>query len=992
MKKISYFSFLPKHSIYANANFKYQSSVNTPKNSSKKLSNFFSANKEEELELIKKKFLNKSKNSESTSSFTIIKSPLNKLYIDQNKIKTPLRKQLILSINSSSLTKSKEKNISYFNYYGNINHNNNNNNNIRSRASNLFHKCLTKTNSNLNENTKSWIFLNNNKSYKKRSNYTNFTTRTNSIEKKKLITNKIIQFDKIKQNSNYEILNSLNHIKQIKNNSLSNSNILIPCFSNSKFNIKILSCYLKRNKFKNKNSSMTKNNIVKYNNYDLIHKNKKSRYCKSNKHTPSNSILKLKTVNSRINKFFNNLNFQKEKNNSCDIKPKKNFTKLQIKNKSDLKFFEKIVNNLNISSNNKRKKISQSQKNILKNNIKFNTNNCIKYPLSDNNNYKKNNENEEKKKKRKNLEIQLIKNLIKTEDKKIRKKVKNVKKNIKEEKKNSTEIKITSNSKLSNSTLSSSTRDSYYYLSLSMKLSKYIKTYYLQNKKYPNTNLSFYKYGRLIGQGAFGKVNLGLNVLTGKIVAIKSFNKENLKRNNAENQNKILYETNLMKELNHKNITKILELFETEEYILIIMEYINGGNLFSFVKKRRKISEKTSKFLFKQIIEGIQYIHSKNIVHRDIKLENILIDIKNNIKICDFGISKILQNKNQKLYDKCGTLMYMAPEIFLNKNKGFEPFPLDLWSCGICLYIMLSGTIPFQIKINNQLNNDYSDTFNNEVDAQILKYNIIHNEPKSIDNISIEAIDLIMGLLNKDPLKRYTINQVLNHPWLKNDNLFNYKYNLFTKAEMIMLSKTYIDYRFAKIEDIKETFSISNLKNDNLNNKEIKNNILTKSNILTPYNTNNNNNNTFEEDKIPFNLNINKEYKVKIENGIIIFGNKVKEFNLSYELNNNGELDNGIIINTKSDNNSTFSNNLFNNEQSAYYYDEEDSIIFKNKKINVGFSTFGRVEDEKLKFENILNKIEDFGYNQDYVKNCIKNNFLCHATAVYYLLSNYEYI
>ena len=104
-----------------------------------------------------------------------------------------------------------------------------------------------------------------------------------------------------------------------------------------------------------------------------------------------------------------------------------------------------------------------------------------------------------------------------------------------------------------------------------------------------------------------------------------------------------------MKELNHKNITKILELFESDNYILIIMEYINGGNLFSFVKKRRKLSEKTAKFLFKQIIEGIEYIHSKNIVHRDIKLENILIDLKNNIKICDFGISKILNDKNQKI-------------------------------------------------------------------------------------------------------------------------------------------------------------------------------------------------------------------------------------------------------------------------------------------------------------------------------------------------------
>ena len=127
-----------------------------------------------------------------------------------------------------------------------------------------------------------------------------------------------------------------------------------------------------------------------------------------------------------------------------------------------------------------------------------------------------------------------------------------------------------------------------------------------------------------------------------------------------------------MKKLNHPNITKILEMFEDDKYILIIMEYINGGNLFSFVKKRRKLSEKTAKFLFRQIMLGIKHIHSQKIVHRDIKLENILIDFNNNIKICDFGIGRILDEPGELLYDKCGTPMYMAPEILLsNKEKGY---------------------------------------------------------------------------------------------------------------------------------------------------------------------------------------------------------------------------------------------------------------------------------------------------------------------------------
>ena len=114
---------------------------------------------------------------------------------------------------------------------------------------------------------------------------------------------------------------------------------------------------------------------------------------------------------------------------------------------------------------------------------------------------------------------------------------------------------------------------------------------------------------------------------------------------------KNLHETDLMKKLNHPNITKIFEMFEDEKYFMIIMEYINGGNLFSFVKKRRKLSEKTAKFLFRQIILGIKYIHEQNIVHRDIKLENLLIDLNNNIKICDFGIGRKIKNKNQLLND-----------------------------------------------------------------------------------------------------------------------------------------------------------------------------------------------------------------------------------------------------------------------------------------------------------------------------------------------------
>ena len=531
------------------------------------------------------------------------------------------------------------------------------------------------------------------------------------------------------------------------------------------------------------------------------------------------------------------------------------------------------------------------------------------------------------------------------------------------------------------------------YMESSLNLTNYIKKYFKKNKKYPNTDLSFYKYGRLIGQGAFGKVNLGLNVLTGRVVAIKSFNKNNFDVN-SDFIKKIIYETNLMKKLNHKNVTKILEMFEDDKYILIIMEYINGGNLFSFVKKRRKLSEKISKFLFKQIILGLQHIHSHNIVHRDVKLENILIDLNNTIKICDFGIGRVLSNPDDLLYDQCGTPMYMAPEIlFSSKEKGYKGFPIDIWSAGIALYIMLSGTLPFSVKKEDSLleleNNK------NKKKNMALKQAIMYSQPKKIEKISPKAKDLLHGLLNKDPNKRLTIEQILNHPWLKEeeDDLTNNKLHLFTKAEMIMLSKTYTDYRKANLEDLQENFTISNLKID----KEVKalKNITTKSFILTPYNS------ILDEDENSFNeINTDLEdinnSKINLENDLISYDNKVKEYNMLYELNNNNEVDNGMLKNSKihSNTNSLIINDLNENSQvktESVLCFEGDGIIHENKKILIEKKN-KKEKDELKKEEKILEKIEQMGYDKNYVKKCLEDNILCNATAVYFLLTNYDNI
>ena len=545
-------------------------------------------------------------------------------------------------------------------------------------------------------------------------------------------------------------------------------------------------------------------------------------------------------------------------------------------------------------------------------------------------------------------------------------------------------------------TLTNSSRsiihDSFYYLKESKKLSDYIKNYYKNNKKYPETNLNFYKYGRLIGQGAFGKVNLGLNVLTGRVVAIKSFNKSNL-NSNSENMKKIKYETNLMKKLNHPNITKILELFEDKEYILIIMEYINGGNLFSFLKKHRKVSEKTAKLLYRQIILGIKYMHQQGIVHRDIKLENILIDLNNNIKICDFGIGRVLSSPEQPLFDQCGTPMYIAPEILLcSKEKGYKGFPVDIWSSGIVLYILLSGTLPFSFKnssssLSESNESNLSEDNNNNTELQ---YSIINKEPKAIENISKEAEDLLKKILKKNPEKRITCEEILNHPWMKGIS-DNNKYHLFTKAEINVLSKTYVDYRKDENENLKESFTISNLfidNKDNLKKNNSEKNAETKSSILAPFNSvdkSNDEDDLSNEELIMDDFN-NK--KIRIENDIIKVGNKVKEFDMLYELNNNCEVDNGIIINSQTDTISSKSSNssIYINknikDNNGFFFDE-NSITKEKKEINC-------IKNNNN--EKILNQIELLGYDKKYVKDCVKNNILCHASAAYFLMLNYDNI
>ena len=896
-------------------------------------------------------------------------------------------------------------------------------------------KIDNKTIQNQHSNNKKKIF--NKKIDKKKNNsvqmkenkknlniFTDYLKNSRETQKNKFIQNNFSENSNnnsisiIKSKNNYYLItplnNDINNIgnKKVKMQNGSPNSLYYSTIHNDKSKNHKNSSNKDKINVNNSNISTNTNNhdIAKYkNNSNLSFYLKKQ---KNNIYKNYQSNIKSKKENNKKNKFFTT-----SVNSSLNLEQKLNI-KVKCTNKKNSSLSQKKKNNMNNSNSHIKEKmkqiLSQSQQEIMK--IKDDFAKHFTYKNSPQKNglqnisiSKKSKNSSQTKNSSKNkiikfnnnynivkinYKINVNKKICKINNKNYKKKNKEIKNNGQingkkiEDLKNGLLIKEIHPKHQSIINLNESSQNKNYYLNESIKLSNYIKEYFKEKKEYPKTNLNFYKYGRLIGQGSFGKVNIGLNVLSGRIVAIKSFNKEKLGKN-SENMKKIIYESNLMKRLNHPNITKILEMFEDEKYFLIIMEYINGGNLFSFVKKRRKLSEKTAKFLFKQIILGIQHMHNKNIVHRDIKLENILIDLNNNVKICDFGISLVLNSLSDKLYDQCGTPMYMAPEILLSNKAngiGYMGPPVDIWAAGISLYILLSGNLPFNITdISNEIKNgkDFNGEYNNN---KLLQYCILNFEPKKINDISDLAQSLLKRILNKNPKKRLTCEQILNDPWLNFDD--NHKYHLFTKAEMIMLSKTFIDYRYSKDEDLLENFTMSNLKNDiNKNNKDknIDNNIESKSSIFTPYNSVINEtsilyNNISNKDSI---IDDEKNTEIKVDNDYLIYSNKAKELNMIYELNNNEEIDNGVIINSKT--NSTSSNRLNNSKENNYF----ENGITKNlgNKLIIKNNNIG---NNKEKIHYILESIETMGYDKQYAFKIIKNNELSQVYAIYFLLDNYD--
>ena len=320
-----------------------------------------------------------------------------------------------------------------------------------------------------------------------------------------------------------------------------------------------------------------------------------------------------------------------------------------------------------------------------------------------------------------------------------------------------------------------------------------------------NKRIGDYLLLSTIGRGTFSKVKLGLHLPTKQKVAIKILDQEKIV--DETDIERIKREIRILSVLHHKNIVQLYETITNNNNIYIIMEYIEGKDLFQYIYSLQRLTEYKSSQLFRQLISCLEYIHKLGIVHRDIKPENILLDKeRKNLKLVDFGLGNIYK-KNELVKTACGSPCYAAPEML--SGKAYDGFYSDLWSCGVVLYCMLVGSLPFD-----------------DEDIKILYHNIkIANY--SIPNfLSNYAQDLIRRILVTNPKRRITLDEIKTHPFL----LMSEKVNIY--REIGDGSGIILDYEIVQKMKIKFFLNENNIDCDVIINN-IKNNLHNK--ITTIY-------------------------------------------------------------------------------------------------------------------------------------------------------------
>ncbi|KAJ4775928.1 CBL-interacting serine/threonine-protein kinase 17 [Rhynchospora pubera] len=258
--------------------------------------------------------------------------------------------------------------------------------------------------------------------------------------------------------------------------------------------------------------------------------------------------------------------------------------------------------------------------------------------------------------------------------------------------------------------------------------------------------LGKYSLGRTLGEGNFGKVRYARHATTGQPFAVKILDRSKILSLRCHDQ--IKREIGTLKLLHHPNVVRLHEVSASKTKIYMVLEYVDGGELFDQIDIKGKLPEEEARKLFQQLIDGISYCHEKGIYHRDLKPENVLIDTKGTVKISDFGLSALPQHlgKDGLLHTTCGSPNYIAPEVLA--NRGYHGSMSDIWSCGVILYMMLVGHLPFEDR-----------------NIVVLYQKILKGETKIPTWLSVGAQNLLKRILDPNPMTRIDIDGIKSNDW-----------------------------------------------------------------------------------------------------------------------------------------------------------------------------------------------------------------------------------